>query len=241
MLSTFRQKVKLAEDPDRTRQRWVGPGWQAGERLTRPLVPVVLLLVATLLWPAQTPATVCATLDRNGAIHYVPVRNSHTHQPGCSTRRPRPHSLPGRSSASAKASATRPKDHPATKSLQDSIDSVATEHGVDPLLVKAVIKTESNFDPEAVSAKGALGLMQLMPATARELRVANPLDPLENVTGGTRYLRTLLDNYDGNVALSLAAYNAGPGRVKDAIPNIPETRTYVARVLRHYASYRQAR
>ena len=69
----------------------------------------------------------------------------------------------------------------------------------------------------------------------------NPLDPLENVTGGTRYLRTLLDSYDGNVALSLAAYNAGPGRVKDAIPNIPETRTYVARVLRHYASYRQAR
>ena len=104
-----------------------------------------------------------------------------------------------------------------------------------------MIKTESNFDPEAVSAKGALGLMQLMPATARELRVTNPLDPLENVTGGTRYLRTLLDNYDGNVALSLAAYNAGPGRVKDAIPNIPETRTYVARVLRHYASYRQAR
>ena len=241
MLSTFRQKVKSAEGSGRTRQRWVGPGWQAGERLTRPLVPVVLLLVATLLWPAQIPATVCATLDRNGAIHYVPVRNSHTHQPGCSTRRPRPHSLPGRSSASAKASATRPKDHPAAKSLQDSIDSVATEHGVDPLLVKAVIKTESNFDPEAVSAKGALGLMQLMPATARELRVTNPLDPLENVNGGTRYLRTLLDNYDGNVALSLAAYNAGPGRVKDAIPNIPETKTFVARVLRHYASYCQAR
>ena len=202
---------------------------------------MVLLLVATLLWPAQAPATVCASMDRDGAIHYVPARNSHPHQTGCSARRPRPHSLPGRSSASAKASATRPKDHPATKSLQDSIDSVATEHGVDPLLVKAVIKTESNFDPEAVSAKGALGLMQLMPATARELRVANPLDPLENVNGGTRYLRTLLDNYDCNVALSLAAYNAGPGRVKDAIPNIPETRTYVARVLRHYAIYRQAR
>ena len=180
-------------------------------------------------------------MDRDGAIHYVPSRNSHPHQTGCSAQRPRPHSLSGRSSASAKAQATRAKDHPAASSLQDSIESVATEHGVDPLLVKAVIKTESNFDPEAVSAKGALGLMQLMPATARELRVTNPLDPLENVTGGTRYLRTLLDSYDGNVALSLAAYNAGPGRVKDAIPNIPETRTYVARVLRHYASYRQAR
>ena len=180
-------------------------------------------------------------MDRNGAIHYVPARNSHPRQTACSARRLRPHSLSGRSSASAKTTGSLANDHPAARALQDSIESVATEHGVDPLLVKAVIKTESNFDPEAVSAKGALGLMQLMPATARELRVANPLDPLEKVTGGTRYLRTLLDSYDGNVALSLAAYNAGPGRVKDAIPNIPETRTYVARVLRHYASYRQAR
>ena len=241
MLSTFPPKVKSAEGQGPARQRWGGRGWQAYERLRRSLVPVAFLLVAPLLWPGQAPATVCATLDRNGAIHYVPARNNLPHQPGCSARRSRPHSLSGRSRASAKASATRANDHPAAKSLQDSIESVATEHGVDPLLVKAVIKTESNFDPEAVSAKGALGLMQLMPATARELRVTNPLDPLENVTGGTRYLRTLLDSYDGNVALSLAAYNAGPGRVKDAIPNIPETRTYVARVLRHYAFYRQTR
>ena len=202
---------------------------------------MALLLVATLLWPAHAPATVFASMDRNGAIHYVPARNSHPQQAGCSAHRPRPHSLSGRSSASAKATTSPAKDHPAASSLQGYIESAAVEHGVDPLLVKAVIKTESNFDPEAVSAKGALGLMQLMPATARELRVANPLDPLENVTGGTRYLRTLLDSYDGNVALSLAAYNAGPSRVKDAIPNIPETRTYVARVLRHYASYRKAR
>ena len=238
MLSTFPLKVKSAEGHGPARQRWVGPGWQAGERLTRDLFLAVFLLVATLLWPSQALATVCATMDRSGAIHYVPARNSHPRQTACSARRPRPQSLSGRSSASAKATALWADDHPAARSLQDSIESVATEHGVDPLLVKAVIKTESNFDPEAVSAKGALGLMQLMPATARELRVANPL---ENVTGGTRYLRTLLDSYDGNVALSLAAYNAGPGRVKDAIPNIPETRTYVARVLRHYASYRKAR
>jgi len=202
---------------------------------------VATLLFALLPWSGQAEATVCATMDRNGAIHYVPARTSPPHQTACSTRRPRPNSLSGRSSASVKATVSRANDHPAARSLQGYIESVATEHGVDPLLVKAVIKTESNFDPEAVSARGALGLMQLMPATARELRVTNPLDPLENVTGGTRYLRTLLDSYDGNVALSLAAYNAGPGRVKDAIPNIPETRTYVARVLRHYASYRQAR
>ena len=128
---------------------------------------MVLLLVATHLWPGETPATVCATMDRSGAIHYVSARNSHPCQTECSARRPRPNSLSGRSNASAKATVSRPKDHPAASSLQDSIESVATEHGVDPLLVKAVIKTESNFDPEAVSAKGALGLMQLMPATAR--------------------------------------------------------------------------
>ena len=138
--------------------------------------------------------------------------------------------------ASAKATTSRATDHSAARSLQGYIESAATEHGIDPLLVKAVIKTESNCDPEAVSAKGALGLMQLMPATARELRVANPLDPLENVTGGTRYLRTLLDSYDGNVALSLAAYNAGPEAVRkyDGVPPYAETQSHIVKVMAVY-------
>jgi len=202
---------------------------------------VVLLLVATLLWPAHAPATVCASMDRDGAIHYVPARNSHPHQTVCSARRPRPHSLSGRSSASAKATALRAKEHLAAKSLQCYIESAAAEHGVDPLLIKAIIKTESNFNPAAVSPQGALGLMQLMPATARDLHVSDPFDPQENITGGTKYLRSLLDSYAWDVELSLAAYNAGPGKVKDSIPNIPETRIYVANVLEKYRFYMSRR
>lgn len=102
----------------------------------------------------------------------------------------------------------------------------------------AVIKAESNFDPGAVSSKGAQGLMQLMPATARDLQIADPYDPQENIFGGTKYLRSLLDSYKGDVELSLAAYNAGPGNVKNKIPNIRETKMYVSNVLENYQSYR---
>lgn len=82
--------------------------------------------------------------------------------------------------------------------------------------------------------------MQLMPATARDLQVADPFDPQDNITGGTKYLRSLLDSYGWNLELSIAAYNAGPGKVKDAIPNIFETKIYVSRVLDHYHFYHEA-
>jgi soluble lytic murein transglycosylase-like protein len=108
-------------------------------------------------------------------------------------------------------------------------------------LIKAIIKAESNFNPAAVSPKGAQGLMQLMPATARDLQVADPFDPQDNITGGTKYLRSLLDSYGWNLELSIAAYNAGPGKVKDAIPNIIETRIYIAKVLDNYQAYRKIR
>lgn len=120
------------------------------------------------------------------------------------------------------------------------IDRVSRRYNVDPYLIKAVIKTESDFDCNALSRKGAQGLMQLMPATARELNVRNPFNPQENIDGGTRYLRNMLDTFDGNVPLSLAAYNAGPTLVKRLrkIPRIPETMNYVRKVLTHYKGYR---
>lgn len=123
------------------------------------------------------------------------------------------------------------------------IQVAAENHQVDPLLIKAVIKAESNFDPNAISPKGAQGLMQLMPGTARDLAVADPFDPLQNINGGAKYLRNLLDNFNGNVELSLAAYNAGPGNVAPlgAIPRIPETQNYVAKVLENYRAYRMER
>ncbi len=110
-------------------------------------------------------------------------------------------------------------------------------HGVDPSLIKAVMKAESNFNPHAVSHKGAQGLMQLMPDTARLMRVGDPFDPDENIKGGTRYLKLLDETFLGNLDLVLAAYNAGPQRVIDHRMNVPpieETRNFIRRVKYYY-------
>lgn len=119
------------------------------------------------------------------------------------------------------------------------IKSVASEFGVDTNLVKAVIHAESGYNPNAVSPKGAQGLMQLMPGTAKGLKVSNSLDPRENIRGGVRYLRFLLDTFNGDVTLALAAYNAGLSRVNQygGVPPFTETQNYISRVLNYRNSY----
>lgn len=119
------------------------------------------------------------------------------------------------------------------------INEKAGKYGVSPSLIKAVIHAESGYNPNAVSRKGASGLMQLMPGTAKSLKVSNSFDPRDNVEGGVKYLRFLLDTFRGDVSLALAAYNSGLNNVAryGGIPPYSETRTYVNRVLSYMQSY----
>jgi soluble lytic murein transglycosylase len=123
--------------------------------------------------------------------------------------------------------------------LEPVIARHSRAHRLHPALIRAVIKTESDFDPLAVSRAGAIGLMQLMPQTAMRLEVRDSYNPDENIGGGTKYLRQLLDRFNGNLPLALAAYNAGEQAVERyrGLPPIAETRQYVKKVLRYYRAF----
>lgn len=127
---------------------------------------------------------------------------------------------------------------PSKPQLLSMVSQIAKKHGVDEKLVHAVVKQESGFNPKATSHCGAMGLMQLMPATAKGLGVTDPYNPVQNVEGGVRYLKNLLNKYNGNIILSLAAYNAGSGAVDkyDGVPPYKETQNYVKSILTDYLS-----
>lgn len=144
-------------------------------------------------------------------------------------------SIPERESASPRTGGGRQGAMAGSAELTSIIQKAADRYGVDPFLVRCVIRAESGFRPRSTSPKGAMGLMQLMPATARDLGVKNAYDPEENVIAGTRYLKSLLDRYDGNVPKALAAYNWGMGNVDRRPDRLPqETRQYVSGIMREY-------
>jgi len=135
------------------------------------------------------------------------------------------------------------KDSGSKPEFGEIIRRHSTSYRLEEALVKAVIKAESDYNPRAVSRKGAIGMMQLLPSTARDMSVRDPLNPEENIRGGSRYLRLMLDQFDNNIELALAAYNAGPNAVRKhgGIPPYEETQTYVKRVKRYLQHYRQER
>ncbi|CAK8714843.1 MAG: protein of unknown function (DUF4124) [Candidatus Electronema aureum] len=194
----------------------------------------------------QAQGEICKYTDERGVVHYTNVSGDKRCKPmnysPFSSNQPR---LTITSAAPSVRSIDRRYlrfGRPALtqrSSFDYHIQQAARVHHVDPMLIKAVIKTESGFNRYAVSSKGAQGLMQLMPGTSRYLNISDPFDPWQNIYGGTRYLREMLDNFNGDVHLSLAAYNAGPTRVMKSggIPRIPETVDYVGKVMRQYQNY----
>lgn len=194
---------------------------------------LVLVGAGLLGVPGAARAEIFMYKDARGRLHFTNAPAQPGYQRYSPTRaRAGAYRLYGVRRDSAAARARR-------KAFDPIIATAAARHRLDPALVKAVIRTESDFVPYARSPKGALGLMQLMPATARQHNVGRVLDPVENIEGGTKHLRLLLDQYNGNVRLALAAYNAGGGAVSrhGGVPPYPETIEYLQRVLAFREQY----
>jgi len=133
-------------------------------------------------------------------------------------------------------------ENPNPRSFDRIIREAARAHGLSEPLLKAIIKAESNFNPRAVSKKGAKGLMQIMPKNFNSLNIRNPFNPRENIMGGAKYFKQMHTRYNGKVPLALAAYNAGPHMVDKykSIPPFPETRNYVEKVMKYYYVYKKS-
>lgn len=196
------------------------------------------ILAATLAAPAAGAAELYSYVDADGVINitnvptdarYKRVRTNEV----AGLYRPQP--------AGAARAVPAPRKREA---YQAHVKGAADKYKLPEALILAVMAVESNFDPHALSDKGAMGLMQLMPATAKDLYVADAWDPAQNIEGGARYLRLLANQYSGDLVKTLAAYNAGPDAVRragEAVPDYPETREYVRKVVALYQAFKAGR
>lgn len=200
--------------------------------------PTLLAIFAVLLAPLAPAGEIYRYEEEDGTIVYTNVRPS-----GRTSRKARRMSGEFRT-APAKAAPAAPVGEQSLQALADleaAIDRAALRYRIPPNLVRAVMHAESNFDPHAVSPKGACGLMQLMPRTAREMYVSDIFDAQQNIEGGTRYLRYLANEFEGDMVKMVAAYNAGPEAVKRSegrVPPFAETQAYVRKVIDLYFQYK---
>ena len=180
---------------------------------------LLLLSLTVVICPCFLHADIYRRVDSEGTMHFTNVPTSSGYEVYIREAIPR-------------------GIHPSSR-FDPFIDEAAEKYDVPASLVKAIIKAESDFNPKAVSTAGAQGLMQLMPETARDLGVNNTFDPRENILGGVRYFRGLLDQFHGSIPLALAAYNAGPNRIGPLreVPAIDETEKFVRRVMEYFYNY----
>jgi len=200
-----------------------------------PLVILILLMVLLCPWIlSPVLADIYRYQDENGVVHFTNVPTDSKYQLFYKEYQKVRPSLPFK--GYQKPSASSIFNLYTTPHLTSHIDEVSQQYRIDPKLIQAIIQVESKFNPQAVSPKGAQGLMQLMPQTARDFQVFDPFSPRDNIVGGARYLRHLLDMYNQDLYLALAAYNAGPEKVNlhRGIPPYLETRTYVQKVIQNY-------
>jgi len=192
--------------------------------LARLILSASIMSTLCLLFPLKiTSADIYRFKDKNGVWHFTNIPSDPRYRLYIKT--------------------SRLKSQISIITYDEIIDKASKRFNVDPCLIKAIIKAESSFEPDAISESGAQGLMQLMPSTAKDMKVNNPFDPEENIFGGTKYFSLLLEKFKQDKQMAIAAYNVGANRVVnyDSVPPIPQTRRFVEKVMEYYIELKKKR